>query len=128
MTGMIRIVIAAAAAVLLPHFAARAAELPVTTAHHRVVTHRVHRLHVSMPQRHFGYYFGGWGWRSGGSARSWYGSTFLLAGGPGEGPGLALAASRKGIASIRCREGWPHVCVAKPLLAPVAVAAPLAGW
>jgi hypothetical protein len=122
---MIRIFIVFAAAVLLPSLVADAAELPVPTFHHRAVSHRAHRRHVYVPQRHFGYYFGGWGWRSGGTASSWYGSTFALAGGPWEGPAIVLKASPKGVARIHCSEYSPDACLAEPLLAPVAVAEPL---
>src|SRR6201998_1720133 len=61
---------------------ANAAELPVPKLHkaqHR--PHRVRTAHAAKP--HFGYYFGHWGWRWGGTATSWYGSTFVLAGAPG---------------------------------------------
>jgi hypothetical protein len=121
---MIRIAIAFAAAVL-PPLAANAAELPVPKLH-RVVAHRVHG-HVYAPTRHFGYYFGGWGWRSGGTASSWYGSTFVLAGDPWEGPAMVLKASPKGVARIHCTERRPDACLAEPLLAGMAVAEPSIG-
>jgi hypothetical protein len=123
MTGMIRIFIACAAAALLLSLAANAAELPVPTLHHRVVSHRMQRHHVYVSQRHFGYYFGRWGWRSGGTASSWYGSTFVLAGAPWQGPAIVLKASPKGVARIHCSDR-PDACLAEPLLAPVAVAEP----
>lgn len=122
---MIKIVIAWAAAVMLP-LAANAAELPVPKPH-RVVAHRVHRHHAYAPAHHFGYYFGRWGWRSGGTASSWYGSTFALAGGPWDGPAIVLKASPKGIAWIHCTERRPDACLAEPVLAGVAVAEPWAG-
>jgi hypothetical protein len=122
---MIRIVIALAAAVLLP-LAANAAELPVAKSH-RAVSHRVQRRHVHAPAQHFGYYFGGWGWRSGGTASSWYGSTFVLAGGPWEGPAIVLKASPKGVARIHCTQRRPDACLAEPVLAGVAVAEPSVG-
>ena len=121
---MIRIVVAFAATVL--PFAASAAELSVPTLHHRLVTHRVHRIHVYAPRQHFGYYFGRWGWRSGGTARSWYGSTFVLADEPWDRSGVVLAASPKRFAAIRCTAWRPDACLAEPVVAPVAVAAP--GW
>lgn len=116
---MIRIVTAFAAAVLLP-LAANAAELPVPKLH-RVVAHRVHHVHA--PAHHFGYYFGNWGWRSGGTASSWYGSTFVLAGSPWDGPAIVLKASPKGVARIHCTDR-PDACLAVPVLAGVAVAEP----
>lgn len=119
---MIRIVIAWAAAVLLP-LTANAAELPVPKPH-RVVAHRVHHVHA--PAHHFGYYFGVWGWRSGGTASSWYGSTFALAGSPWDGPAIVLKASPKGVAWIHCTDR-PDACLAEPVLAGVAVAEPWAG-
>jgi hypothetical protein len=125
MVGMIRIVIALAAAVQ-PSLAANAAELPVPKPH-RVVTHRVHHGHVYGSQRHFGYYFGRWGWRSGGTASTWHGSTFVLAGDPWDGATIVLKASPKGVARIRCTERRPDACLAEPLLAGMAVAEPSVG-
>jgi hypothetical protein len=124
MTGMIRIVTAFATAVLLLPSGASAAELPVPKLHRHAAIHRVHRLHGYAPRQHFGYYFGGWGWRSGGTASSWYGSTFVLAGDPWEGPAIVLKASPKGVARIDCPERRPDACLAEPLLAPVAAAEP----
>jgi hypothetical protein len=124
MSGMIRIVTAFVAAVLLP-LAANAAELPVPKLH-RMVSHRAPR-HVYAPRHHSGYYFGGWGWRSGGTASSWYGSTFVLAGSPWEGSAVVLKASPKGVARIRCSEDRPDACLAEPVLAGVAVAEPWVG-
>jgi|GEM_PF-3281124 len=121
MTGIIRIVVAVAATVLLP-VAASAAELAVPASHHRTVTHRVR--HVYLWRQHFGYYFGRWGWRSGGTSSSWYGSTFALAGGPWDRPGIALKASPRGVAYIHCPASRPDACLAEPVVAPVAFAAP----
>lgn len=123
---MVRIVIVLAAAVL-PSLAANAAELPVPKPH-RLVTHRVHHRHVYAPAHHFGYYFGRWGWRSGGTASSWYGSTFALAGDPWDGATIVLKASPTGVARIRCTERGPDACLAEPLLAGVAVAKRSVGW
>lgn len=111
----------AAAALLLP-LAATAAELPVAAAHHRVITHRAHRVHAYVPRQHFGYYFGRWGWRSGRTANSWYGSTFVLAGGPWEGRGVVLKASPRRVAFIHCPDYRPDACLAETAVAPVAVA------
>ena len=116
---MIRIVAAFAAAALSLPVAATAAELPVA---HRVIAHRVHRLHVHVPRQHFGYYFGRWGTRSGGSASSWYGSIFVLAGGPWDEPSIVLAASPRGIAAIHCTGRRPDACLAEPVVAAVPVA------
>jgi hypothetical protein len=124
-TGMTRIVVASAAIVLMLSVAASAAELPVATSHHRVIIHRVHRLHVYAPRQHFGYYFGRWGWRSGGTASSWYGSTFVLAGGPWDGTGVVLKASPKGVAAIHCPEWRPDACLAEPVVVPAAAHGPL---
>lgn len=118
---MIRCVMALAVTALLLPVAATAAELAVAPSHHRTI-HRVHRLHVYAPRQHFGYYFGRWGWRSGGSARSWYGSTFVLAGGPSDHPAIVLKASPRGVAYIHCPASRPDACLAEPVVAPVAVA------
>jgi hypothetical protein len=116
---------ACAAAVLLVPCAASAAELPVASPHHHQVTiHHVHRLHGHGP--HFGYYFGRWGWRWGGSANSWYGSTFALADGPWDGSRIVLKASPKGIAAIHCTDR-PDACLGEPVVVPVAVAEPWVG-
>ena len=120
MIRIMRIVVALAATVPLLPFAASAAELPVPASHHRV-THHVRHVHV--PRQHFGYYFGHWGWRSGGTASSWYGSTFALAGGPWSGPGMVLRASPKGVAAIHCTARRPDACLAEPVVVPVAAAA-----
>lgn len=61
-----------AAAILGPMAAANAAELPM--AHRHVVHARWHRLYH--PRVHYGYYWYQWGWRTGGTARSWLGSSF----------------------------------------------------
>jgi hypothetical protein len=124
MTGTFRNVAAFAATVLLLPVAATAAELPVASPHHRSIAHRAHHLHVSVSRQHFGYYFGRWGWRSGGTASSWYGSTFVLAGNAWAGPGVVLSASPRGIAVIRCTARRPDACLAEPVIAPLAVAAP----
>jgi hypothetical protein len=123
---MIRMMAAFAATVLLP-FAATAAELPVRSAPHRLVGHRLHHVHIYVPRQHFGYYFGRWGWRSGGTASSWYGSTFALAGGPWDRPSIELAASPKGVAAIHCPALRPDGCLAEPVIAAVSVAEPLVG-
>lgn len=115
------------AALLWLPLAATAAELPVAAAHHRVTTHRVHRVHVYAPRQYFGYYFGRWGWRSGGTASSWYGSTFALAGGPWGGPGIVLKASPRRVAFIHCPEYRADACLAEPVVARVAVATPPVG-
>jgi hypothetical protein len=121
---MARIMIVLAAVTIALPAAAGAAELPLPQPHkvHAAKVHRARIVHAA--RAHFGYYWGHWGWRRGGTASSWYGSTFVLAGGPWDGPGVVLTASPKGVASIHCREGWPHACLAEPLLAPVAVAEP----
>jgi len=120
---MARIRIVLAAAMIALPAAAGAAELPVPP--HKVHAAKVHRARIVHAARaHYGYYWGRWGWRWGGTASSWYGSTFALAGGPWDGPGVVLKASPKGVAAIHCREGWPHACLAEPLVAPVAVAEP----
>lgn len=121
---MTKIVVAFAAGVLLLPIAATAAELPVTRSHHRVTVHRVHHLHVAVQRQHFGYYFGQWGRRSGGTASSWYGSTFALAGGPWDGPGIVLKASPRGVAAIHCTTRRPDACLAEPVIAAVPVAEP----
>jgi hypothetical protein len=123
MTGMIRIVFALATAALVLPSAVRAAELRVTGLHQRVV-HRVHRLHGYVARQHFGYYFGRWGWRSGGTASSWYDSTFVLAGDPWQGPAIVLKASPRRFASIYCPERRPDACLAEPSLAPVTAVGP----
>ncbi len=57
-----------------------AAELPLPPVHHahKATVHRAYA--VTRWSVHFGYYWGQWGWRCGGTARSWYGSTFALLG------------------------------------------------
>ena len=40
---------------------------------------RVHRHHYHYPRVHYGYYWYQWGWRTGGTRRSWVGSTFRWA-------------------------------------------------
>jgi hypothetical protein len=117
-----RIALLVALLLTLVPYAANAAELPVPKLHkvHHVA---VHRTHAAKP--HFGYYFGHWGWRWGGTARSWYGSTFVLAGAPRwDGAATVVRASPKGIAAIDCPDWRPDVCLAEPILAPVAAV----GW
>jgi hypothetical protein len=115
------------AALLLMPYAANAAELPVPKLHeaHRTAMPRKHRVRAAYPAKpHFGYYFGYWGWRWGGTADSWYGSTFVLANGPGSEGAPEVAASPKGIAAIHCPDWRPVVCLAEPVLTPVAAT----GW
>jgi len=124
--AVVRIVAFSAILLLLP-YAANAAELPVPKPHktQRVVGHRPHRVrtaHAAKP--HFGFYFGGWGWRWGGTATSWYGSTFVFPGAPGWGGASVVKASPKGVAAIHCPAWRPNVCLAEPILAPVATT----GW
>lgn len=116
-------IIALLAAVLFVPCAAGAAELPVPKLHrvHRRVVHRVRAAHTTKP--HFGYYFARWGWRRGGTACSWYGSTFVFAGVPGWDEAATVAASPKGIAVIDCPDWRPDVCLAEPVLAPLTAAA-----
>jgi hypothetical protein len=67
-----------AAAINALPMAADAAELaapPIHKAHAGKVHHG--RI-VRVARAHFGYYWGQWGWRTGGTARSWYGSTFAF--------------------------------------------------
>jgi hypothetical protein len=103
---------------IMPHMA-NAAELPVPKLHK--AQHRLHRVRTAYAAKpHFGYYFGHWGWRWGGTATSWYGSTFVLAGAPGWAGASVVAASPKGIAAIHCPQWRPDVCLAEPILSPVA--------
>ena len=75
---MIWIRIVLAAAIIALPMAADAAELTVPKIHKARVT-RAHHVHiVRIARAHFGYYWGQWGWRTGGTARSWYGSTFAF--------------------------------------------------
>lgn len=115
--------IVTAAIIVLP-MAANAAESTLPRIHKSdtVKAHRARIVHAA--RAHFGYYWGQWGWRRGGTAASWYGSTFALAGGPWDGPRVALKASPKGVASIRCSERAADACLAEPLVVPVAVAKP----
>lgn len=106
-------IIALSAALLFVPYAVNAAELPVPKLH------KVHRTHHAA-QAHFGYYFGQWGWRWGGTARSWYGSTFVFAGERGWEGASMVAASPKGVAAIVCPEWRPDACLAEPVLRPVA--------
>lgn len=121
----IRMVLAAAS-IALP-IAADAAELAVPPIHKAHAAKARHTRVVHVAQAHFGYYWGQWGWRRGGTASSWYGSTFVLAGGPWDRPGVALSASPKGIVSIHCTERRPDACLGEPLIAVVGVAEPLFG-
>jgi hypothetical protein len=119
--------VAVAAALLLVPYAANATELPVPKLHkvHRVAVHRMDRVRAAYAAKpHFGYYFGQWGWRWGGTARSWYGSTFAFAGASGLDGAALVAASPKGVAAIDCPEWRPDACLAEPVLTPIAAA----GW
>lgn len=119
--------IAFSAVLLLAPYAVKAAELPVSKPHkvHRVAVHRAYRVRVAHAAKpHFGYYFGQWGCRFGGTARSWYGSTFAFAGASGLDGASVVAASPKGVAAIDCPDWRPDVCLAEPVLTPVAAA----GW
>ncbi len=120
---MTKLKIALAAALLCAPCAAGAAELAVPKLHKaRTVVHRVHVVHVV--RTHVGYYWGHWGVRSGGTARSWYGSTFAFAGPDWNGGGPVLASSPRGIAAIHCSERRPDACLAEPIVAPVAWGGP----
>lgn len=121
---MIRSIALLAALLFMPQ-AANAAELPVAKLHkaQRIAVHRPHRVRVAYAAKpHFGYYFGHWGWRFGGTATSWYGSTFIFAGAPGWAGTSVVAASPKGVAAIHCPEWRPAACLGEPILSPVAAA------
>jgi len=109
---MIRI-FALAGVFLVLSLTVRAAELPAPELHkaHRAVHHR------HPPAGHFGYYFGNFGWRSGGTPGSWHGSTFALLAGPAG--HVLLASSPKGVAAIHCPAARPLVCLAEPVVVPV---------
>jgi hypothetical protein len=109
---MIRIFALAGVFLVLP-LAVRAAELPAPELPkaHRTVHHR--HAHAA----HFGYYFGRFGWRSGGTAGSWHSSTFALLARPAG--HVMLASSPKGVAAIHCPAGRPLVCLAEPVVVPV---------
>jgi hypothetical protein len=109
---MIRIFALAGVFLVLP-LAVRAAELPAPELPkaHRTVHHR--HVHAA----HFGYYFGRFGWRSGGTAGSWHSSTFALLARPAG--HVMLASSPKGVAAIHCPAGRPLVCLAEPVVVPV---------
>lgn len=109
--------------------AGSAAELPIPPLHkaRHVAVHHVHRMHTTRPAAHFGYFFGGWGARMGGTAGSWHASTFALGGAPWNGTGALLASSPKGVASIDCSARRPDVCLAEPIVMPVRPVGPLAG-
>jgi hypothetical protein len=108
--------------------AAHAADLPLPKLHkHKVEVHFRHHGRVVRRERvHFGYYFGQWGWRWGGTVGSWYDSRFALAGGPGwNGAPILLASSSKRFAAIDCSGPRPRVCLAEPIVAPVRRAEPV---
>jgi hypothetical protein len=109
---MIRIIALAGVLLVLP-LAVGAAELtvPKLPKAHRALYHR-RALAVR-----FGYYFGRFGSRSGGTAGSWYGSTFALLAGSAE-PGVLLA-SPKGVAALHCPARRPLVCLAEPVVTSV---------
>jgi hypothetical protein len=109
---MIRIFALGGVFLVLP-LAVRAAELPAPELPkaHRTVHHR--HAHAA----HFGYYFGRFGWRSGGTAGSWHSSTFALLARPAG--HVMLASSPKGVAAIHCPAGRPLVCLAEPVVVPV---------
>jgi hypothetical protein len=113
-SGMIRIVALAGVLLVLP-LAVRAAELPVPKLPkaHRAVDHHRRALAV-----HFGYYFGRFGWRSGDTAESWYGSTFALLAEPA-GPGVRLARAQRASAAIHRPRRRPLACLAEPVVVPV---------
>jgi len=101
---MIRI-FALAGVFLVLSISVRAAELPAP-GHHR-----------HAPAGHFGYYFGNYGWRSGGTPGSWQGSTFALLATPAG--HVIHARSPKGVAAIHCPAARPLVCLAEPVVVPV---------
>lgn len=109
---MIRIFALAGVFLVLP-LAIRAAELPAPKLPkaHRAMHHR-HAV-----SRHFGYYFGNFGRRSGGTPGSWNGSTFALLARPAG--HVILASSPKGVAAIHCPAERPLVCLAEPVVVPV---------
>jgi hypothetical protein len=118
---MIRSVVVSATLLLFP-YAATAAELPVPKVHkvHRIAVHRPYRVRAAYAAKpHFGYYFGQWGWRWGGTERSWYGSTFAFAGASEFDGAAVVRASPKGIAAIDCPDWRPDACLAEPVLTPV---------
>ena len=67
----------AIAIIALP-MAVDAAELTPPPIHKAHVARVHHARTVRAARAHFGYYWGQWGWRTGGTARSWYGSTFAF--------------------------------------------------
>jgi len=69
---------ALAATIIALPIAADAAELKVPQVHKAHAAKVHHRRSVHAARTHFGYYWGQWGWRTGGTARSWYGSTFAF--------------------------------------------------
>ena len=117
-------VILPALVALLP-MAAHAAELPVPHLHRAVR----HRIHVERAARaHFGYYFGRWGWRSGGAAGTWYDSAFASSGEPdwSQSP-AAFASGPPSAPAIVCTPRRPDVCLAEPVIEPLAIARVRAG-
>ncbi len=81
----------------VPHTAS-AAELPVPKLHQAHHSYRIRAAYAAKP--HFGYYFGRWG----GTATSWYDSTFVLRAAPGWGGASVVAATPKGVATIHCSD------------------------
>ena len=71
-----RLIAFALAATWLGLSAVSAAELAVPQSHPRMVIHHRHVRHAG--GTHFGYYWYHWGFRHGGTARSWYGSSFVF--------------------------------------------------
>jgi len=71
----IRIVLTSAM-IALP-ITANAAEIALVPVHKSHAT-KVQHARIHLARAHFGYYWSQWGWRSGGTARSWYGSTFAF--------------------------------------------------
>lgn len=117
--------LAATAFLSVPAVAAQLS-IPPTKARH-TAAHRVHLSRVPRAPTHFGYYFGQWGWRAGGTPGSWYASMFGLGGGPWSGTGAVLASSRQGVAAIDCSDRRPDVCLAKPIVSAVPPRGPLTG-
>ena len=109
---MIRIFALAGVLLVLP-MSVRAAELPAPklAKAHGAVHHR------RASAGHFGYYFGNYGWRSGGTPGSWQGSTFALLATPAG--HVIHARSPKGVAAIHCPAARPLVCLAEPVVVPV---------
>lgn len=73
---IVLIVTGIAAWFVAPPQPASAADL---TAYPRASVHHYRHYHRHYAARpHHGYYFYHWGWRYGGTARSWYGSKFVF--------------------------------------------------